>query len=270
MNKTLEHLSAQYEERIIAFIDILGFRSLINATVKDEIVQQDKLQSLIEVLSLIKDEFNIVSNNSELPYSFEITYFSDSIVLSLNRDYSLGLLTIFDILKRIQVKLVEKKILLRGGVVIGKLIHKSNVILGPAMNEAYDLESKSALYPRITIDPDVMEMAANEHEMQDGLFAIKDYNFHKTFEIDFDNTYYIDYFADVKEYLSDRDEIRYYQNLRALIRSGVDRKDIGIRMKYMWMLRKFNAERPSHIREMKYRDLDEVNEQINNKVKNSS
>lgn len=101
------------------------------------------------------------------------------------------------------------------------------------MNEAYDLESKSALYPRITIDPNVMEMAANENELQGGLFTIKDFNFHKTFEIDFDNTYFINYFADVKEYLADGDEIKYYQNLRALIRSGVDRKDIGIRMKCM-------------------------------------
>lgn len=109
MKETLEKIPAQYEERIIAFIDILGFRTLINATVKDDILQTDKLQSLIDALSLIKEEFNIVSKNSELPFSFEITYFSDSIVLSLRRDYSLGLLTIFEVLKRIQIKLVKKK-----------------------------------------------------------------------------------------------------------------------------------------------------------------
>jgi hypothetical protein len=152
--------------------------------------------------------------------------------------------------------------LLRGGVVIGKLIHQDNLILGPAMNEAYDLESKSALYPRITIDPDVMEMSARQHNLSDGLYAIKDFDYQKTFEIDFDNTYYIDYFAEVKEFLPDGDETKYYQNLRQLIRNGVNRKDIGIRMKYMWMLRKFNAEKPSYIKDMAYKELDEINAQL--------
>lgn len=138
------------------------------------------------------------------------------------------------------------------------------------MNEAYDLESKSALYPRITIDPDVMEMAAQEHDLADGLFAIKDYNDQMTFQVDFDNTYYINYFADVNSYLADGDEIQYYQNLRALIRNGVERKDIGIRMKYMWMLRKFNLEKPSYIREMKYKELDEINFQVNKKLRSAN
>ncbi|MEJ7559853.1 MAG: hypothetical protein WKF66_16195 [Pedobacter sp.] len=265
MINDIKATKADYEDRIIAFIDILGFRTMINATIKEDVVQQDKLKELIDGLSLMQDEFNKVIKDSELPYSFMITYFSDSIVLSVKRVNSLGLLTVFEILKKIQIKLIERKILLRGGIVIGKLIHTPGLILGPAMNEAYDLESKSALYPRITIDPEVMELAAQEHELQDGLFSIKEYDFQKTFEVDFDNTYYIDYFSDIKGYLEDGDEIKYYQNLRALIRYGVDRKDIGIRMKYMWMLRKFNNAKPSHIKDMKYKELDDINNQILNK-----
>jgi hypothetical protein len=251
----------EYEERIIAFIDILGFRALINETVKDDITQQDKLNELVGTLALIKSEFKKMHKNGELPYSFVITYFSDSIVLSLKQHNSLGLIPIFETLKRIQIMLIERKILLRGGVVIGKLIHEENIILGPAMNDAYDLESKSALYPRITIDPDVMEMSARENNLEDGLFAVKDYN-SNTCEADFDNTYYIDYFSDVKHYLDGEDEQLYYRNLRALIRNGVKRKDIGIRMKYMWMLRKFNAGRPATVLPMAYKELDEINEQI--------
>jgi len=259
----------QYEDRIIAFIDILGFRALINETVKDNVIQQEKLNDLVEVLTLIKKEFGKVHKDAELPYSFMITYFSDSIVLSVKRHNNIGLLTIFEILKRIQIKLIERKILLRGGVVVGKLIHQDNLILGPAMIEAYDLENKSALYPRITIDPDVMEMSVKEHELADNLFAIKDYDYQKTFEIDFDNTYYIDYFSDVKEYLEDGDEIKYYKNLRSIVRNGVNRKDIGIRIKYMWMLKKFNTAKPSYIRDMAYKEFDEINEQVSSKIKSN-
>jgi hypothetical protein len=212
-----------YEDRIVAFIDILGFRQMINETIKDDIVNQDKIDILAAVLTMIKVEFEKVAEDSELPYSFMITYFSDSIVLSVRRDYNIGLLTIFEILKRIQIRLIDRKILLRGGVVIGKIVHQENMIFGPAMNDAYDLESKSALYPRITIDPDVMEMSASENELADGLFSVKDFDHQKTFEMDFDNTYYIDYFTDILAYLEDGNEAKYYKNLRALIRAGVNR-----------------------------------------------
>jgi hypothetical protein len=252
----------QYEDRIIAFIDILGFRSLINETVKEGEILQEKLDALVEALNLIKDEFKKAQDDSELSNSVMITYFSDSIVISVRQHNSVDLLTIFETLKKIQIRLVERKILLRGGIVIGKLIHKENIILGPAMIEAYDLENKSALYPRITIDPDVMEMSAKGEDFEEGVIAIKDFNYQKTFEIDFDNTYYIDYFSGIKEYLPDGDEIKYYKHLRAIIRSGVKRKDIGIRMKHMWMLRKFNLYKPSHIRDMAYKELDDINEQI--------
>jgi len=114
----------------------------------------------------------------------------------------------------------------------------------------------------MTIDPDVMEMSAHENDLADGIYAIKDYDYQKTFEIDFDNTYYIDYFSDVLPYLEDGDDIKYYRNLRALIRAGVKRADIGLRMKYMWMLRKFNASKPAYVKDMAYKELDEINEQV--------
>jgi hypothetical protein len=33
-------------------------------------------------------------------------------------------------------------------------------------------------------------------------------------------------------------------------------------MKYMWMLRKFNDEKPGHIKEMTYKELDEINSHV--------
>ncbi|QEK50688.1 hypothetical protein FYC62_02665 [Pedobacter aquae] len=252
-----------YEERIIAFIDILAFRDFINDTIdKSGEVNKEKLVNIVNALKLIKKEFDKIDKSGEAPYSLITTFFSDSIVLSLRKDYSIGLLKVFETLKIIQIKLIEYGILLRGGIVFGKLIHQPDVILGPAMNEAYDLESKSALYPRITIDPDIMEMMAKENELSDSVYTVKDYDFHKTFEIDFDNTYYINYFSDVANYLNDGDEIKYYQKLRQLIRNGVKRTDIGIRMKYMWMLRKFNIGKPSKIKDMVYRELDDLNNLI--------
>jgi len=246
----------EYEDRIIAFIDILGFRAFVNDTIdKKNKVNKDKLSNLINSLLLIKEEFQSPQENSELSSSFIITYFSDSIVFSVKPTAINDLIEVFEILKRTQLRLIEKGILLRGGIVQGNVIHTSQMIIGPAMMSAYDLESKSALYPRITIDPKIIYELFDENG-----HSLSDHEFRKTFMIDFDNTYYVDYFTDAGFY--NKDEKTYYSNLRNLIRNGVRRSDIGIRMKYLWMLNKFNNGKPSYIRAMKYNGDDDIKNEL--------
>jgi|SRR5690606_15065095 len=129
------------------------------------------------------------------------------------------------------------------------------MILGPAMVSAYDLESKSALYPRVTIDPIIIYEVFDDNGN-----SLVDHEFRNTFMIDFDNTYYVDYFTDVRFY--DSDEKTYYSNLRNLIRNGVRKTDIGIRMKYLWMLNKFNNGKPSYIKAMKYNGDDDIKNEL--------
>ncbi len=47
-------------------------------------------------------------------------------------------------------------IMIRGGVTIGDLYHRNNIVYGPAMIEAYRLESKCAIYPRIIMSEDML------------------------------------------------------------------------------------------------------------------
>jgi hypothetical protein len=42
---------------------------------------------------------------------------------------------------------------IRGGITIGELVHNNDVVFGPALNRAHELESKVAEYPRIIFDP---------------------------------------------------------------------------------------------------------------------
>lgn len=42
--------------------------------------------------------------------------------------------------------------LIRGGITIGKIIHNEEMVFGPGINRAYELESKYAIYPRIIFD----------------------------------------------------------------------------------------------------------------------
>jgi hypothetical protein len=41
---------------------------------------------------------------------------------------------------------------IRGAVTVGLIHHDEHIVFGPALNRAYELESKVAIYPRILID----------------------------------------------------------------------------------------------------------------------
>ncbi|HVZ65094.1 MAG TPA: hypothetical protein VG936_11030 [Lacunisphaera sp.] len=56
-----------------------------------------------------------------------------------------------------QAKLAEEGIFVRGGIAYGKFLLHSDILVSPALVEAYRLESKVALYPRILIHADTLK-----------------------------------------------------------------------------------------------------------------
>lgn len=47
---------------------------------------------------------------------------------------------------------------MRGAVTVGAIHHDQHIVFGPALNRAYELESKVAFYPRILIDTPSVEL----------------------------------------------------------------------------------------------------------------
>jgi len=50
-------------------------------------------------------------------------------------------------------------LLIRGGITVGPLYHQAGVVIGKAMNEAYDLEARVASYPRVVVSKKVYSRA---------------------------------------------------------------------------------------------------------------
>ena len=164
-----------YEQRITIFIDILGFRNIVNKTELDE----EYTDKIFNVLDSIKSELlsnelfaelNIDNNNPEFEEvkelgdlfskalksesSIRISHFSDSIVFSIGLENDMNAMSLIEYLGRITYRLWKDfRILIRGGVSIDKLIHTENgVLFGPAMVKAYDYETNLADFPRIVFD----------------------------------------------------------------------------------------------------------------------
>lgn len=164
-----------YQNRVTAFIDILGFRNIVSQTVdNDELCEKifkvlhamtsenisnglfgaitpdvpaDQLAEVLEVTKLFSQALKGQS-------SIQVTHFSDSIVISVGMDNDMNVMSVFEFLGKLIYQLWhEFNILIRGAVTTGKLIHEENgALFGPAMVGAYDLETNLAKHPRIIID----------------------------------------------------------------------------------------------------------------------
>ncbi|WP_297332653.1 hypothetical protein [Flavobacterium sp.] len=164
-----------YENRVTAFIDILGFRNIISKSIGNtdftkkiyEVLNSMKADSISDELfidvapNIPEEEMEDVSKIAKLfskavksQSSVQVTHFSDSIVLSIGLDNDMNVMSVLEYIGRLMYRLWnEFNILIRGAITIGELVHLENgALFGPAMVKAYDLETNLANYPRIIID----------------------------------------------------------------------------------------------------------------------
>lgn len=226
----------KYENRVVCFIDILGFSSIIKSTVSKEKKEeaQQMLDNVCNALDFLRDYSDKMAK-----YKISTTQFSDSIVISFPwNEEDWHLLSVFRTIKYIQVALLFRyHLLLRGGIVIGEMVHTDRLLVGPAMINAYTLESKCANSPRIVIDPKVVLRynTLKRNAKKEGHIEPDDV-IHK----DFDDTSYIDYFnVTVDDIFTSEKEIdEYFKLLCQLVTKNVSASDMSIRMKYLWMRNK--------------------------------
>jgi len=224
----------EYEQRIIAFIDILGFSNIIKSSVNS----QSELDNIADALNYIHEYFNTVKTKYDDPTLLQLSQFSDSIVISISMKNSLLMLEIFKHLKTIQINLISRNILLRGGIVKGLLIHSKDLLMGPGMISAYSLESRCALHPRIVIDPKVLWQFGRVKGIRQSE-RLKDFEYEKSFSKETDGLSYIDYFNDVENYLSNGISVDdHFSNLCQIVAKNIDSDDISLKVKYLWMREK--------------------------------
>lgn len=235
-----------YENRIVLFLDILGFKSIIEKTIDKEKDVEDNILRLYSNLKFIKKfllkQLKSESLVNEPNYSLRVTQFSDSIIISFINDGNTTLLKLIGSIQQLIVKLANEGILCRGAISYGKLIHDNKVIFGPALNDAYETESTAAIYPRVILDKSIIELGK---KTQLNLFGKEQVNnedlIYGYLSQDSDDKYYIDYFPNnfwsykyitsIKPYLA---------NLRQIIIYGLRNKSPGLKSKYGWMKNKYN------------------------------
>lgn len=107
-----------------------------------------------------------------------MTHFSDSVALSYRIDETSAVFWMLNQIAMAVIQLASLGFLVRGAVTVGRLHHSAETLVGPAMVAAYQMESKEAIYPRVIIDPVVLEVAKqhpspDHHPMQESNYVQK-------------------------------------------------------------------------------------------------
>jgi len=137
-----------YQRRLIAFLDILGFREIVEATAAGRSAAGARLSLLINTLQTMRNAQNDEARSGDK----QVTHFSDSLVVSYRADATSGVFDLLLDLYFIVIEALHTGVLMRGGIALGELIHNPEVLVGPAMVKAYEIESKYAGGPRVIVD----------------------------------------------------------------------------------------------------------------------
>ena len=225
-----------YQYRIVFFFDILGFRDLVDKEYQNN---QDNCTNILNIFKFIR-KFYEDEITEKYVKSKEITFFSDSVIISFEeQEEDQFFKTLFD-LQILILRLVKRNILIRGSISYGKLFHDDDFILGPAFIDAYDLETKKAIVPRIICDKDIILQA---HKNKDNNSFQQDLPYLlELFDIDIDGQLYVDYYDKLRGVFDDdKQYFEYMVSLKNIIAATLNTSTShNIRSKYLWMREKFN------------------------------
>lgn len=119
----------------------------------------------------------------------------------------------------------------RGAITVGQLHHTGSLVLGEGLVRAYELESRTAIYPRVIFDDSVMNLACNGSTT----------NSWKAKQ-DFDGLYFMDYLALGPLILGPP---LHEEPILSLVRNEIistmeNSNDLGVKSKVGWFARYLN------------------------------
>lgn len=144
------HHADIYKTKLVAFIDLLGFHN----TIERSALEPDLQRQVASVIGTFQE--TACENDAN---DIVLTGFSDSLVISAAVTPD-ALNSLLSMIGQIARNLLQKNILIRGGVSLGPIHHEGTMTFGPAMNEAYGIENQWAVYPAIILSEAVAIKAA--------------------------------------------------------------------------------------------------------------
>ncbi len=241
-----------YRPSIVTFIDILGFRSIVANQSPHEIFQTvERVQQHAGYTD--EDLVSETSLDTEISWT-RCVFFSDSVVRvrPIDVEFHDGSLfhELIDLVHA-QGELAHKGIFIRGGLTVGDIHQGDNVIFGPAMVRAYDLESSYSDYPRIVIDPIVLRALRADKRLRSEHNSVAQELEHikRLVRKGDDGLYFIDYLGAFQNEMDEPSAFpEYLAGVKAHIVSQAvsASSNLAVLKKFLWMAKYLNAVAAAH------------------------
>jgi hypothetical protein len=203
----------KYRKGVISFFDILGFRNLI------KVKKYSEMKDIMELFEKCVETGSRANNGKK---ELKIYKFSDNIsrVWVEKEAVERGPIIQGEIecILSIIFSLFLKKIFIRGGITVGAIEASKSTVYGGGLNRAYELENNIAVYPRVIIDPELIQ-GKNE----DGFKYLKK---------DLDGYFFVNYMERLVEF--EDDFLSVHKNIisEQLLNTNNDEKTL---QKYKWL-----------------------------------
>ena len=141
------------EDRFVVFLDILGFSRLIKESAPPSPrISIEQVREALKVPDPAGADMVIVGRIGDISLCrHRVSHFSDCIVASTDPTEA-GLMYLILHVQKIAFRLLRLGFLCRGGLVKGLLYHDPAAVFGPALVDAYDIETRVAKHPRVVLD----------------------------------------------------------------------------------------------------------------------
>lgn len=207
------------DTHLMFYVDLLGVRAAI---IEQDHYRLDALTNLLHEIATLRGSFQVQEQPIESGRQFilrpEISTFSDHIVISFEleelkklggNEYFSGIITAEKLISSLALESLRLGMLIRGGATLGHLHHKGGVVFGPAMVEAYELESSVATYPRVVVSPDLCSRVGG--------------NFDLLLLTDFDGVRHLNYFRRFLTFSNQNDKLvaSWQEDLRNQIEENI-------------------------------------------------
>jgi hypothetical protein len=231
-----------YEACIVSFIDVLGFRSLLETRhahdIRDVLVQLRKFTAPVE-----ERPTRPVKDARLLSRAFADSV-SDAVVRVrvFDTQYKDGAFfhELLDLLHA-QVECIGHGVVVRAGVAVGSAhvgLRGKGPVFGPAMVRAYEIETNEAIYPRIVVDADAYQsflddarLRKQDHRLDEELSYVD-----RLLCVDADGKRFIDYLGASESEFDDPSRYFLFIDSHAkLVRGKLATTTGRVREKFEWL-----------------------------------
>lgn len=227
----------KYQDRAILFIDLLGFKNTVNDSVSSEKLFKKVFRAVNSLYKAKNDNYKGPLKGKEI--GVEISTFSDSLVISKELCEPGSFYYLLNMAYFAIIEIIESGFISRGAITVGKLYHDEKVIFGPAINDAYLLESKCAIYPRVIVQKDIVEkMLQNDHfnEMDEERRW-----YDKILKEDEDGLFFIDFLTPNYQFDDFESYCWLLGQMKKIIQDGLNSvNNESVKQKYIWLKTYFN------------------------------